>query len=122
MKAAELREYMKGLDPEILPTAEQAAQLQQQIQDARKQAPEKQGPEKQTEPAPPEPVQPEPAQPAEQTPKETKGLSPEEIQAIQKAVADRQTREAAEIRQRQENEYNHTRDIFDREMAEKLAD
>ncbi len=117
MKAAELREYMKGIDPGILPTAEQAAQLQQQLQDARKQAPEKQA-----ELAPPEPVQPEPAQPAEQTPKETKGLSPEEIQAIQKAVADRQGREAAEIRQRQENEYNHTRDIFDREMAEKLAD
>jgi hypothetical protein len=118
MKAAELREYMKGLDPEILPTAEQAAQLQQKIQDARKQAPEKQGPEKQPEPAPPEPVQPEPAQPAEQT----KGLSPEEIQAIQKAVADRQAREAADIRQRQENEYNHTREILDREIAEKLAD
>ena len=47
MKAAELREYMKGLDPGSLPTAEQAAQLQQQIQDARKQAAEKQ-----TEPAP----------------------------------------------------------------------
>src|ERR1039457_1477072 len=59
MKAADLRAYMKGLDPEILPSAEQAAQLQQQIQDARKQAPEKQGPEKQTEPAPPEPVQPD---------------------------------------------------------------
>ena len=117
MKAAELREYMKGLDPENLPTAEQAAQLQQQIQHARNQAAEKQ-----TEPPPPEPVEPEPAQPVEQTPKETKRLSPEEIQAIQKAVADRQAREAADMRQRQENEYNHTRDIFDREMAEKLAD
>jgi hypothetical protein len=117
MKAADLREYMKGLDSESLPTAEQAAQLQQQIHDARNQAAEKQA-----EPAPPEPVQPEPAQPVEQTPKETKGLSPEEIQAIQKAVADRQARAAADMRQRQENEYNHTRDIFDREMAEKLAD
>jgi hypothetical protein len=121
MKAAELRAFMKGLDPAILPTAEQAAQLQKQIQDARKQAAEKQ-----TEPAQPEPVQPEPAEPGEQTPKETpketKGLSPDEIQAIQKAVADRQAREAADMRQRQENEYNHTRDIFDREMAEKLAD
>jgi hypothetical protein len=112
MKAADLRAYMKGLDPEILPTAEQAAQLQQMIQDARKKEAEKQA-----EPAPPEPVQSEAAQPAEQT----KGLSQEEIQAIQKAVADRQAREAADIRQRQENEYNHTRDILDREMAEKLA-
>jgi hypothetical protein len=113
MKAADLREYMKGLAPESLPTAEQAAQLQQQVQDQKKQPAEKQA-----EPAPPEPVQPEPAQPAEQT----KGLSPEEIQAIQKAVADRQAREAAEIRQRQESEFNHTRDIFDREIDEKLAD
>jgi hypothetical protein len=123
MKAADLRTYMKGLDPEILPTAEQAAQLQQMIQDARKKEAEKQTepapPETvQPEPAQPEPVHPEPAQPAEQT----KGLSPEEIQVIQKAVADRQAREAADMRQRQETEYNHTRDIFDREMAEKLAD
>ena len=126
MKAAELRAFMKGLDPEILPSAEQAAQLQQMIQDARKKETEKQAAEKKAEPAPSESVQPEPAtpeaaQPAEQTPKETTGLSPEEIQAIQKAVADRQAREVAEIRQRQESEYNHTRDILDREMAEKLA-
>ena len=53
MKAAELREYMKGIDPANLPTAEQAAQLQQQKQDEKKQAAEKQ-----TEPAPPEPSQP----------------------------------------------------------------
>ncbi|WP_263350002.1 relaxase/mobilization nuclease domain-containing protein [Acidicapsa acidisoli] len=112
MKAAELRAYMKGLDPEILPTAEQAAQLQQQMQDQRKQVAEKQ-----VEPAPPESDQPEPAQPAEQT----KGLSPEEIQAIQKAVADRQAREARDMRQRQENEYNHTRDVLDAEMAESIG-
>jgi len=118
MKAADLREYMKGLDPEILPTVEKAAQLQQMIQDARKKEAEKQA-----EPAPPETVQPDPVQPeAAQPPEQAKGLSREEIQAIQKAVADRQVREAADIRQRQENEYNHTRDIFDREMAEKLAD
>jgi hypothetical protein len=109
---------MKGLNPENLPTVDQAAELQQQMQDMKKQpaekpAAEKPAPEKQTET-----VQPEPAQPAEQA----KGLSPEEIQAIQKAVADRQVREAADMRQRQSNEYNHTRDIFDREMAEKLAD
>lgn len=127
MKAAALREYMKGINPENLPTAEQAAQLQQQIQDKRKEAAEKQAaekpaaenppaekspPEKQAEPAPPEP-----SQPAEQK----KGLSPEELQAIQKAVTGRYTREAADMRQRQENEYNRTRDILDREVAEKLA-
>jgi len=122
MKAAKLREYMKGIDSASLPTVEQAAQLQQQIQDARKQAAEKPAaekpvPEKQVEPAPLEPVQAEPAQHAEQT----KSLSPAEIQAIQKAVADRQAREAADMRHRQQNEYNHTRDILDSEMAEKLA-
>jgi patatin-like phospholipase/acyl hydrolase len=111
MKAADLRAYMKGIDPESLPTVEQAAQLQQKIQDARKQVAEKQA----------EPVQPEAAQPAEQTPKETEGLSPEEIQAIQKAVADRQAREVADIRHRQENEYSHTRDILDAEMADKIG-
>lgn len=112
MKSGELREYMKSIDLESLPTVEQATQLQQQIQDARKQAAEKQLAEQQTEPAPPEPEQP-----AEQP----KGLSPDEIQAIQKAIADRQAREAADIRQRQENEYNHTREVLDREMAEKIA-
>ncbi len=122
MKSGELREYMTSIDLESLPTVKQAAQLQQQIQDKKKQvaenqaaqkpAAEKQAAEKQTEPA-----QPEPAQPAEKP----KSLSPDEIQAIQKAVADRQAREAADIRQRQENEYNHTRDILDREMAEKIA-
>jgi hypothetical protein len=122
MKAPKLREYMKGIESASLPTAEQAVQLQQKKQEEKKQAAEKQSPEtpaaeKQAEPAPPEPVQPEPVQPAEQT----KGLSPHEIQAIQKAVADRQTREAADMRQRQQNEYNHTRDILDHEMAEKLA-
>jgi len=108
MKAAELREYMKCLDPSTLPTAEQAAQIQQQIQDAKKQAAEKYA-----EPAPPEPVQPV---------EKTKDLSPDEIQAIQKAVADRQTRAVAEMRQHHENEYNRTREILDREIAEKLAD
>ena len=122
MKAADLREYMKGIDPENLPTAEQAAQLQQQIQDARKQAAQKQAAEQQSPEKPAaekqaEPARPEPSQPAEQT----KGLSLEEIQAIRKAVADRQAREAADMRQRQQSEYNHTRDILDHEMAEKLA-
>jgi hypothetical protein len=117
MKAADLRAYMTGFDPESLPTVEQAAQLQQMIQDAREKEAEKQAAEKQAEPVQPEPV-PEPAQPVEQI----KGLSPEEIQAIQKAVADRQGREAKDMRQRQENEYNHTRDILNAEMAEKLAD
>ena len=107
VKRAGLDEFMKGIDPQTLPTVEQARELQQQMRDEKKQAGEKQ-----TEPAPPEP-----AEPAEQK----KGLSPDEIQAIQKAVADRQAREAADMRQRQQNEYNHTRDILDRDMAESAS-
>lgn len=107
VKRDELDEFMKGIDPQTLPTVERARELQQQMRDEKKQAAVKQ----------PEPVQPEPAQPAGQT----KGLSPDEIQAVQKAVADRQAREAADMRQRQQNEYNHTRDILDRDMAESAS-
>jgi Relaxase/Mobilisation nuclease domain len=127
MKAAELREYMKGLDRESLPAAEQAAQLQRQLQAEKKQLLEKQPVEKQIEPVPPEPSKPaEPAHdeqtPAEQTATEqTRSLSQEEIQAIQQAVADRQARAAADMRRRQETEYNNTRDILDRDMAERIG-
>jgi MobA/VirD2-like, nuclease domain len=107
MKATALREFMKGLDPETLPTAEQAAQLQQQRQDEKKHAAEKQ-----SEPAPPEPSE---------AAEDTTALSPDEIQAIQQAVTDRQAREAADMRHRQENEYNRTRDILDQEIAEKVG-
>jgi hypothetical protein len=107
MKAAELREYMKDIDPHTLPTAEQAALLQQQNLEEKKQAAEKQ-----TEPPPPEP-----SQSADQT----KGPSPEEIQAIQKAVAGREAREAADIRQRHDAEFRHTRDILDADMAESMG-
>lgn len=107
VKPADLREFMKGIDMQTLPTVEQARELQQQKQDEGKHAAETQA----------EPAPTEPSPPAEQT----KGLSPDELQTIQKAVADRQAREAADMRQRQENEYNRTRDILDREMAEQLA-
>jgi hypothetical protein len=102
MKAAELREFMKGIDPQTLPTAEEAAQLQQQKLEEKKQAAEK---------------PPEPSQPAEQT----KGPSTDEIQAIQKAVAERQAREVADIRQRHDAEFRHTRDILDADMAESMG-
>jgi MobA/VirD2-like, nuclease domain len=112
MKTAALREFMKGIDPESLPTPEEAALLQQQNLEEKKQAAEKK-----PEPAPPEAVQPEPAQPAEQA----KGLSPEEIQAIQKAVSDRQAREVADMRRRHDSEFQHTRDILDADMAESIG-
>ena len=94
VKAAELREFMKGIDRETLPTIAEA----QTLQADRKQA---------EQPA----VEPQP----------TQGLSPEEIKAIEKASADRQALEAAEMRGRHEAEIGQTRDILDREIAEKLA-
>ncbi len=106
-KPAELREFMTGIDPQTLPTVEQARELQHQNHDEKKQAAEKQ-----TEPAPPEPSQP---------PEKAKGLSPAEIQAIQKVVAERQVREAAEMRQRHDAEFQHTRDILNRDMAERMG-
>ncbi|HEV2521691.1 MAG TPA: relaxase/mobilization nuclease domain-containing protein [Candidatus Acidoferrales bacterium] len=106
IKAADLREFMKGIDPESLPTPEQAAQLQQQKLEEKKQA------EKQIEPTPPEP-----SQPAEQT----KSPSPEEIQAIQKAVAERQARDVADMRLRHDAEFQHTREILDQDMAERIG-
>jgi len=95
VKAAELREFMKGIDRETLPTIQQA----QILQEAMRQAPEHvvDGPQ--------------PAQP----------LSADEIKALEKAIADRQAREAAEMRQRHEAEFNQTRDVLDRDIAERLA-
>jgi hypothetical protein len=96
MKTAELREYMKGIDRETLPTAEQAAQVQQQKMDQKKQE-------------------------AEKPPEQTQSLSPDEVRALQEAAAERQTREASEMRQRHADELRQTRDVVDREIAEKLA-
>ncbi|HXN51433.1 MAG TPA: relaxase/mobilization nuclease domain-containing protein [Candidatus Acidoferrum sp.] len=102
MKTAELREFMKGIDPQTLPTVDEARELQQQKPEEKKQAAEK---------------PPEPSQPAEQT----KDLPLDEIQALQKAVAERQAREAADIRQRHDAEFQHTREILDQDMAERMG-
>ena len=74
MKAAALREFMKGIDKETLLTAKEAVKLQQEKQKERT----------------PEAVSEEPAREQIQ---EQKRLSPEEIDAIRKAVADRQAEE-----------------------------
>jgi hypothetical protein len=107
VKPSSLREFMKGIDPQTLPTAEQAAGLQKQKQDERKQA----TPGKDESPAP------EPAQPVEQT----KGLSQDEIQALQDAVAERQARETGDMRRRHDAELQRTRDILDLDIAEKIG-
>jgi hypothetical protein len=107
IKAADLREFMKGIDPHTLPTTEHAAQLQQQKLEEKKQAAAKQT----------EPGTPEPPQPTEQT----KDLPPDEVQALQKAVAERQAREATDMRQRHDAELQHMRDILDTDMAERMG-
>jgi hypothetical protein len=95
--AAELREFMKGIDLQTLPTVEQAREALKQ-------------------PAPESPAVEQP-----QPPEQTKSLSTDEIQAIQKAVAERQAREVADMRQRHDAEFQHTRDILDEEIVEKLG-
>lgn len=107
---AEFREFMKDIDPQTLPTVEQARETRKQQGLTQPEAPASSEPL--AEPAPPKP-----SQPAEQT----KGLSPDEIQALQKAVADRQVREAADMRQRHDAEFEHTRDILNMDMAERIG-
>jgi hypothetical protein len=103
LKAAALREFMKDIDRESLPTAAQAATLQKQRQKEAKQA------QKSEEPVnkPPD-GEPDPSQ--------------AQTEDLRKASAERQAREAAEMRERHEAELRHTRDILDREIGEKLAD
>ena len=107
MKAADLRQFMKGLDREALPTAEQAAEIQQQKQDERKQAAAEQS---ETSPEQQRPIE------------EKTALSPDEIQAIEKAVAERQAREVADIRQRHDAEFGRTSKVLDDDMTERFGD
>jgi hypothetical protein len=108
MSADEFREFMKGIDRSTLPSAAQAMVLQVQAWE------EKQRQEKAAAAASEPPAQ-------EQSKERTFRLSPEEIQAIEKAVAERQAREAAEMRQRQRAEFERTRKTLDDEMAEGLG-
>ncbi len=106
MKAAELREFMKGIDPQTSRPSNRP-----QSSSSKSRTNESRQPRSR-----PNLLRPNRHKPAEQT----KGPSPEEIQAIQKAVTERQAREAADIRQRQDAEFQHTRDILDRDMAESI--
>jgi predicted transcriptional regulator len=94
VKAAELREFMKGIDRAVLPTIEQA----QATQEARTLTPEP--PQREAQPQ--------------------LGLSPDEIKAIERAVADRQTREAADIRLRQEADLKRTQETLAEDLRQKL--
>ena len=109
MKPAEFREFMKGIDIDKLPTAAQAVGMQEHLRQPEREKQKQKQAQEQTEKT-------------EQQPKEPpKGLSPAEIQALEKAVAERQAREAAVMRERHETEFRRTRDVLDREIGEKLT-
>ncbi len=147
IKAAELREFMKGIDRETLPTAAQAKDLQQQRQEQlRQQEPAQQQPQ-QPEPSPAEPPpepsagsssEPPPQQPQQQEPKEEEPHQPWEAkpadtppepasdpnqaqaEALRKALAERQAEEGRRLVESQRAEMDQLRQFLDRETREKL--
>src|SRR5208282_5212611 len=147
VKAAELREFMKGIDRETLPTAAQAKDLQQQRQEQlRQQEPAQQQPQ-QPEPSPAEPPpeppagsssEPPPQQPQQQEPKEEEPHQQQEAkpadappepasdpaqarnEALRKALAERQAEEGRKLVESQRAEMDQLRQSLDRETREKL--
>jgi outer membrane biosynthesis protein TonB len=147
VKAAELREFMKGIDRETLPTAAQAKDLQQQRQEQlRPQEPAQQQPQ-QPEPSPAEPPpeppagsssEPPPQQPQQQEPKEEEPHQQQEAkpadappepapdpnqvraEALRKALAERQAEEGRRLVESQRAEMDQLRQALDRETREKL--
>jgi outer membrane biosynthesis protein TonB len=147
VKAAELREFMKGIDRETIPTPAEAKGLQQQRQQqARQQEPAEQQPQQpESSPAepPPEPSagsssEPPPQQPQQQEPKEEEphqqqqpkpGDTPPEPapdpaqarnEALRKALAERQAEEGRKLVESQRAEMDQLRQALDRETREKL--
>jgi hypothetical protein len=101
VKAAELREFMKGIDPQTLPTVAQAreAQKQQALNPSQ---------------APAEPVSKPPAPDPVQVQREA------ETEALRKAVAARHAEETRKIAELQTAELNHLRETLDRDTRERL--
>jgi hypothetical protein len=132
IKAAQLREFMKPIDRETLPSAAQAVAFQRQRQQERLRQ-EPLPPEKtlQPEPKQPEPKQQEPqpqetqkqpkAEPAQKTPPEP---APDSIQAqseaVRKAVTERQAEERRRLVETQTAELDKLRQELTRETREKL--
>jgi len=105
VKPAELREFMKGIDPQTLPTVDQAreARKQQALNPSEAPTPSEPGPK------PPEPV-PDPVQVQREI----------ETEALRKAVAARHEEETRKIIELQTAELNHLREILDLDTREKL--
>jgi len=141
IKVAELREFMKPIDREALPTAAEAKELQQQRQQqARQQEPAQQQP--QQEPQQREPDQQKTKEPQETPPQETQ---PQETQqqpeadkpadtpaepasdpaqaraeALTKALAERQAEEGRRLVESQRAEMDQLRADLDRNIRENL--
>jgi hypothetical protein len=105
MTTPQLRKFLKDIDPQSLPTAAQAVEIQEQRRGQRQHD---------------NAVQAEPAAEPSAADRATQGLTPAEVQALRQASADRQAREATEMRARHEAEYGRTRDVLDRDNAESL--
>ena len=146
LKAKDLKSFMAGIDPELLPSAEEAKGLQQEhakqaaLARAEKQREEKARSEApQPAPAPPPletPVKtpatdrgvevskflkaPAPAPLPEATPEVSKFLKDPATAALEKAIADRQAVELQKWHAFHAKELAQTEYVFDRDVAEKM--
>jgi len=131
LKAKELRAFMQDVDRDTLPTVEQAKVLQQEntlttsqvhtpTQSQSPDAPAQTLEQPQTktqQPEPPKPPQPVPV-PEEPSHKLTQG----EILELERAVHDRQAKEAQKLKNLQSAESNQLRSVLDLDISEKMAD
>ena len=148
VKAPELREFMKAVDRESLPTAAQAVDLQRQRQQeqlqheaTRQQEPAQQQPQQQEsqeqEPRQQETTEQQETAPQETQPQETQqqpeadepaSTPPEpasdpiqaQTEAIRKALAERQAEEGRKLVESQRAEMDQLRQALDRETRENL--
>ena len=107
VKAAELREFMKGIDPQTLPTVEQAKGTQKELLEQAK-AQVSSGPATKTPELAPDPVQ---------------AQRKAEIEALRNAVADRhgeETRRLVESHSAQLGQLRHTLDVETRDKLDRL--
>lgn len=111
IKAAELREFMKGLDPQALPTVEQAKETQKEALSRQAEAPaaSEVPAEVPADTKPPEPV-PDPAQVQRDV----------ETEALRKAVAARNEEETRRLVESHTAQLGELRQTLDVETSDKL--
>ncbi len=117
-KAAELREFMKGIDRETLPTAAQATELQRQRQqETQKQETTEQQPAQQE---PHEQPQQQEDKPADKPPEPASDPAQAQTEALGKALAERQAEEGRKLVESQRAEMDQLRADLDRNIRENL--